>query len=409
MSPRDMALDSQRRPADDAKTSEMSALADDDHGHEPADRVSRALLQLVADIAGYRNRDDLVRSLSAHLRDLTPFDQLAVVLYVPETGLMHLASQDPAGEIRKVPGGPTIDSIPVDFGPAGWAWREQRTLDYSLAHEQTHPTLRHLREAGHRAVCFVPLTTARTMLGTLAFASRQIERYSQSSIALMERIARLMALALEHTTHVEHLAAMADVVTEERDRARLLLDVTNAVATELHLTDLLAVISRLLRETIPHHFASVTLWDAEAQQLRRRALVFPHSNGVIQDGALLGSDKAPARIVFDSGETRVFRYADIEALDRHSAEVLAAEGLRSVCCVPLSTARARHGTLNVARPDDEGFSPEDVRLLEQIAGQLAIAIENATHFEQAERYRREATAQRDRLRLLLDVNNALVT
>ena len=63
----------------------------------------------------------------------------------------------------------------------------------------------------------------------------------------------------------------------------------------------------------------------------------------------------------------------------------------------------------MARPDEDGFSPEDVQLPEQIAGQLAIAIENATHFEQAERYRREATAQRDRLRLLLDVNNALVS
>ena len=86
-----------------------------------------------------------------------------------------------------------------------------------------------------------------------------------------------------------------------------------------------------------------------------------------------------------------------------------AEGLGSVCCVPLQTARCRHGTLNVAKPDEAGFPEEEVRLLEQVSQQLAVAIENAMHFEQAERYRRDAMAQRDRLRLLLDVNNALVS
>ena len=389
--------------------SKGSGVTDYDAGRDISEPANQALLQLVADIAGYRTRDDLVRSMSAHLRDLTPFDQLGVVLHAPETGLMYLAFQDPAGAIRTVAGGPAVDRIPVDFGPAGWVWQTQRSLDYSLADDQTHVTLQHLREDGHRAVCFVPLTTPRLRLGTLAFASRQVDRYSPSSIELMERIARLLALALEHTMQVEHLAALADVVAGERDRARLLLDVTNAVATERHLNDLLTVISRLLAETIPHHYASVTLWDAEARQLRRRALVFPEGRGVIKDGALLGSDTAPPRLVFESGETRVFRWADILTLDQHSAEVMAAERLRSVCCVPLSTARARHGTLNVARPDEDGFSPEDVRLLEQIAGQLAVAIENAIHFEQADHYRREATAQRDRLRLLLDVNNALLS
>jgi formate hydrogenlyase transcriptional activator len=39
---------------------------------------------------------------------------------------------------------------------------------------------------------------------------------------------------------------------------------------------------------------------------------------------------------------------------------------------------------------------------------MAMAIENAMHFERAERYRREATERRDRLQLLLDVNNVLI-
>jgi formate hydrogenlyase transcriptional activator len=85
-----------------------------------------------------------------------------------------------------------------------------------------------------------------------------------------------------------------------------------------------------------------------------------------------------------------------------------AEGFRSACSVPLQTARGKYGTFNVASPEDHAFPPEEVALLEQIAAQMAMAVENAMHFEQAERYRREATERRDRLQLLLSVNNVLI-
>ena len=49
-----------------------------------------------------------------------------------------------------------------------------------------------------------------------------------------------------------------------------------------------------------------------------------------------------------------------------------------------------------------------MELLEQIGQQLAIAFENALSFRAAERYRQESIEQRDRLRLLLDVNNQLL-
>ena len=233
---------------------------------------------------------------------------------------------------------------------------------------------------GYRAVCFVPLTTSRARLGTLGFGSKRTDSYSGESVLLMERIARLLALAIEHTGQVERLAAMGEAMTAERDRAQLLLDVTNAVVSERDLAALLYVISQLLRDTIAHQYASVTLWDDEAQQLRRHALVFPVGRGLLKENELLGSATAPPRLAFDRGETMVFRLSDVQALDDHSAGVMAAEGLRSVCCVPLQTARRRHGTLNVAKPDESGFGEEEVRLLEQIARQVAVAIENALAF-----------------------------
>ena len=81
--------------------------------------------------------------------------------------------------------------------------------------------------------------------------------------------------------------------------------------------------------------------------------------------------------------------------------------LRCAACRSRPRAAA-YGVLNVGKTDDDSFAADEVALLEQIGQQLAIAFENALSFRAAERYRQESIEQRDRLRLLLDVNNQLL-
>lgn len=61
-------------------------------------------------------------------------------------------------------------------------------------------------------------------------------------------------------------------------------------------------------------------------------------------------------MAYRSRETLVFRWPDIEALGEPAVGIMAAAGLRSVCSVPLLTRRGCHGTLTVAKPEDEAFS-----------------------------------------------------
>ncbi len=181
----------------------------------------------------------------------------------------------------------------------------------------------------------------------------------------------------------EELRAALIVTAAERDRSRMLLEITGAIASTLDLRELLARISRLLASHVPHHYASVTLWDAEARTLRRHALVFDSGGGLLQDGVLLTtSAPTPARVAFDRGETMVYRSAEIADLGPHSQQVMAAEGLKSACCVPLKTARGTIGTINVAADREDAFAPREVELLQQFANQVAFAIDNALAYGQ---------------------------
>ncbi|HEV8392633.1 MAG TPA: sigma 54-interacting transcriptional regulator [Vicinamibacterales bacterium] len=224
---------------------------------------------------------------------------------------------------------------------------------------------------------------------------------------LMNSLADMVCAELDRRAADAALRQSQEHLRSARDRARLLLEITTAVVSELDLRNLLNTVSQLLKETIPHHFASIGLWEEAEQRLRRHALSHISDHHLLEEGRLV-SIGSPGDIAFRSGETMVFNWDDILALGEPSVSVMAVEGLRSACCVPLKTARGRYGVLNIGKPNDDPFSPDEVALLEDVASQLAIAFENALSFSQAERYRQESLAQRDKLQLLLDVNNQLL-
>ena len=364
----------------------------------------QALLRLSTEVAGYRTLDELCSALATHLTPVVPFDHLGLLLIDQHTGAVRVAVIEPSnlGPMPPITG--TIDDL-----PAGRAWRSQRPLVWRLTGDTPLAGMQPwLRDLGFRVMCHVPLTTTRQPLGLLVFGSTTVDDYSPAVVEMMEQAATQVAVAVEHAINLERLATLSRTLTTERDRVRLLLRVTSAMCSELDLRGLLALISRELGTLVEHHYASITLWDEAAGRLRREALVSRGGTNSLQAGALVRQGASLPQFAFDRGETIVFSLHDIENSDREAARVMIAEGFRSACSVPLKTARGKYGTFNVASPEEHAFPPGEVELLEQIAAQMAMAIENAMHFQQAQRYRRDATERRDRLQLLLDVNNVLI-
>jgi hypothetical protein len=111
------------------------------------------------------------------------------------------------------------------------------------------------------------------------------------------------------------------------------------VVSELDLRRLLNTVSQLLKEKIPHHFASIGLWEEQEQRLRRHALVFASQHGNLLEEGRLVAVGSPGDVAFRRGETTVFNWDDVLALGEPSVSVMAVEGLQCVCCVPLKTAR----------------------------------------------------------------------
>src|SRR5262245_40791653 len=139
---------------------------------------------------------------------------------------------------------------------------------------------------GLRFGCGVPLVSPRGRLGVFIVGGTEDRVLAEKDARLLELVARQLAIAVENANQFEEANWYRREAAAQRDRLQLLLDLANAATSELDLEALLRSTSRLLREIISHRYMSVTLWDPEANQLRRHALAFPESQEVIRESAL---------------------------------------------------------------------------------------------------------------------------
>jgi formate hydrogenlyase transcriptional activator len=100
---------------------------------------------------------------------------------------------------------------------------------------------------------------------------------------------------------------------------------------------------------------------------------------------------------------------DIEGDNRfpQAMQHLREHGVRSFCCLPLTTAQRRLGALAIGRAERGAHSPADVAFAELVAAQVAVAVDNALHAQEAQSLQ-QLTREHDRLQLLLEVNNSVV-
>ncbi len=84
-------------------------------------------------------------------------------------------------------------------------------------------------------------------------------------------------------------------------------------------------------------------------------------------------------------------------------------GVRSLCGLPLTTVHRRLGGLCLGSVQPDAYSEEEVGFLSLVADQIALAIDDALNFEAAQRVQAELRRNNDRLQLILDLTNSLVS
>jgi formate hydrogenlyase transcriptional activator len=166
------------------------------------------------------------------------------------------------------------------------------------------------------------------------------------------------------------------------ERYKLLLDLNNRVASNLELRELLRVIVANVRRVMRCDGVVVSLPEPETNQLRMCVVDFPESKGFAREENRVAIDgTSPFARVFQTGQPVNLSSSD---LARHAPplSVPTAEGLTALCLLPLASQTGVRGVLGLGRRQGAGFDQDDIDFLGQVAGQVAIAIENAIAYTQ---------------------------
>ncbi|HYL10860.1 MAG TPA: sigma 54-interacting transcriptional regulator [Candidatus Acidoferrales bacterium] len=350
------------------------------HSIENTLRQFETLLEVSESIAQHRDLGALFHDLAARLHRVVQFDYLNLVLHDPQSNVMRLHILETAQPHQIQPG----LALPLSDTPSGLVFETQQPyLSPDISEENRFPEfVKRLTAEGIRAVSILPLTTAQRRIGALGFGLRASHNYSRDEVEFMLRVAAQVAVAVDNALNYQSAQTYQQQLAQERDHLRVLLEINNAVVSNLERHDLFAAIATSLRRVVPHDFLSLATYDAAQNLMRIHTLDYPGGSGRFREEMTVALQNSPDGSCFQGRTPKLSTRVELESFDSEVVRLLLAEGVRTMCCVPLVARDRVIGVLSLSSLRDAAFSQEDVDLLRRVAGQVAIAVENALAFKE---------------------------
>ncbi|MBB6143196.1 formate hydrogenlyase transcriptional activator [Silvibacterium bohemicum] len=289
------------------------------------------------------------------------------------------------------------------IGPKGGAcgtavYRREPVYVTDILTDPVWDVYRHrLLPFGIRAVWSHPLFTSDgEVLGTFAIHYREARSPDAVDLESIENFSHIAGIAIERHRSEEKLR-------HERDRLRLLLEITSSVTSRLDLRQVVDALSTNLFSIMQCDVSALLLPDSESGELRVTTLYNPEGRGPFREGSLVSMKSSISGQVLRSGKS--IRIDSFEQV-REDPEIYGSpegqliyervmeEGLNVGCYLPLAGRDRVVGVLMLARRSNNAFEKEDVILLEQVARQIATAVENTLEYEKATKDRDKETKQR---------------
>ena len=192
-------------------------------------------------------------------------------------------------------------------------------------------------------------------------------------------------------------------------RYRALLDVSSAMVEQPTVKAVLHSLRDVLSSSCRLHGVDIYVLGSGGDRLHLLDFDREADAPAIKIGTRISLIGAAARVL-EEREPVFLPDVSQEMLRHPELAPFAAESVgRATYVFPLFTSQQRYGILVLTKERGQEFVPEDVELLRSLASHVAIALECALARDCAEQYQRELATERDRLRLLLEINNHVVS
>lgn len=335
-------------------------------GNSPDSALSQlALLHRVSGIVSSdMSLQKMLNELIGLVVGVTNCDACLVYLLDSSTAEIVLcASQLPhAGEIGNI-------RMKIGEGVTGWVAKHQSVVALSsrASKDPRFKSFSALPEDTYESFLSVPLINAGQLIGVINVHHRNPREHTPEEVAVLTYIAEQMGGAISK-------AQLSDRSQAAVKKVELLAAVGHTIATESYLDRILQVISEMVAESFDSPVCSIMIVDEDKQELSIKAARCS-SPDYLQKLPVKIADSLIGRVVRDR---QLVMVPDVSVEKSYKYPELARRSrLASLLSVPLLAGTKVIGTLNIYSREKRSFTAEEVGFAQAVAGQAALALENA--------------------------------
>jgi signal transduction histidine kinase/ActR/RegA family two-component response regulator len=274
---------------------------------------------------------------------------------------------------------------------------KQAVVIYDAFHDKLLEPVREFSvELGIKSLLLAPIVVRDEVIGTLgADATTSPHQFTEREISLVEAVANQLSIAIENIRLYAEMQRRADQMTALNELGR-------AIATSLRLSDVYHAFGHHASGLLPYDHMCIALLTGDEIEV-----VFvagqDKARAVLPVGSKLSPKNSAIGWVIELSQP-LLRHNVAEDSRFAEDDYLGVEGIHSVMIIPLRIKGYTIGIWNIAAQQIGAYTPDDLRLSQTMADQLAVAVENARLYEQAqqeiaERKRVEATLAEERTML----------
>ena len=190
---------------------------------------------------------------------------------------------------------------------------------------------------------------------------------------------------------------------------RTLMEVTAAIDKQTNVQAVLKSLHKLLSAVVHFDSIGIGLLTHEGNSLRLIAFERGPAEPQLELGTETPYSGTGAGRAIE--EQRTVHIPDVrEELLKFPGMVsqTSTTGVRSAYMVPLSTPRRKLGVLSFVRRSEGGATPDELAIMQTVTSHVATALESAMASDAAESYQKQLLGERDRWKLLLEINNHVI-
>jgi len=191
-------------------------------------------------------------------------------------------------------------------------------------------------------------------------------------------------------------------------RYETLVRVSRAVGAHGDLKKLFGVLVNELHGVVQFDVVGVSLCDEGSNTFRNYFIDMASRSEPIREEQLAPEETLTLR-VYERQEPVLRSGDEMEQCHGRLRAILQGFHVRSICALPLTTAHRKLGTIIFGSKQVDTYSPNQIGFVSQVVDYIALAFDDALNFAALRRASEELRSKNDRLRLLLDVTNQVIS